>query len=161
MKSTVETIRPHRVHTGGFDYRVQYAARILTRGRMGLCERQFDSCFEQYDGDMVVVALAHRAQRNPRLAAGMDRFLSPSWREKWRTYSNLSLGEIRARAAAAREAGAAHLARLVAPAPCPCCGLAHIASGSAQDMAAQAEVCRQAVAASIAAEQAAAWADPA
>jgi hypothetical protein len=48
-----------------FACRVNHAARVMIEGRR--TNRNFDSCFEMYDGDEVVVALWRRAQKNPRL----------------------------------------------------------------------------------------------
>ena len=56
-----------------FAGRVNYAAQVISRG--GSTSRTFDSCFENYDGDAVAVALARRAEKNPKLAANMPRYL--------------------------------------------------------------------------------------
>jgi hypothetical protein len=47
-----------------FPYRVNYAAQCIMRG---ITSRRRDSCYENDDGDLVVVALVRRAIRNPKL----------------------------------------------------------------------------------------------
>lgn len=53
--------------------RLKYAASVISAGRE--TSRRFDSCFENYDGDAVAVALYRRAQSNPRLASNLYRYL--------------------------------------------------------------------------------------
>ena len=48
-----------------FSGRVNYAAACFVRGTTDT--RHFDTCFEMWDGDAVVVALTRRSWRNPRL----------------------------------------------------------------------------------------------
>jgi pyruvoyl-dependent arginine decarboxylase (PvlArgDC) len=57
-----------------FAGRVNYAAKIISAGKG--TGRAFDNCFENCDGDVVAVALARRAENNPKLAANLYRFLS-------------------------------------------------------------------------------------
>ena len=57
-----------------FAGRVNYAAAVIADRREAT--RNFDNCFENWDGDVVAVALWRRAQRNPRLAENMPRYLS-------------------------------------------------------------------------------------
>ena len=45
-----------------FQYRVNYAAQCIRRG---ITSRRRDACYENNDGDLVVVALMRRARKNP------------------------------------------------------------------------------------------------
>ena len=56
-----------------FAGRVNYAAKVISEGRNST--RTFDSCFENDDGDEVAVALVRRAEKNPKLAANLYRYL--------------------------------------------------------------------------------------
>ena len=56
-----------------FQGRVNYAARVISEGSR--TSRDFDSCLEEGDGDAVAAALVRRADRNPRLAANLWRYL--------------------------------------------------------------------------------------
>ena len=47
-----------------FKYRVAYAAQCFMRGTRS---RNFDNCFEMYDGEAVVVGLMRRAMKNEKL----------------------------------------------------------------------------------------------
>lgn len=53
--------------------RVNYAAKVISEGRP--TSRAFDNCFENYDGDEVAAALVRRAEKNPRLAANLFRYI--------------------------------------------------------------------------------------
>jgi hypothetical protein len=59
-----------------FTARVNLAANYISQGRNS--SRAFDSCFENYDGDAVVVALGRRAQARPdgNLAKNIGKYLS-------------------------------------------------------------------------------------
>jgi hypothetical protein len=59
-----------------FTARVNLAANYISQGRNS--SRAFDSCFENYDGDAVVVALGRRAQARPggNLAKNIGNYLS-------------------------------------------------------------------------------------
>lgn len=59
-----------------FAGRVNLAALYISRGRR--TSRNFDSCFENHDGDAVATALYRRAQANPDgdLARNLWRYLS-------------------------------------------------------------------------------------
>jgi hypothetical protein len=59
-----------------FTDRVNMAANYISQGRNS--SRSFDSCFENYDGDAVVVALFRRAQARPtgNLANNIWNYLS-------------------------------------------------------------------------------------
>lgn len=61
-------------HTDDFAGRVNYAAAVISAGRR--TSRAFDSCFENHDGDEVVAILLRRAEKNPRLAANIWRYLA-------------------------------------------------------------------------------------
>lgn len=56
-----------------FAGRVNYAAAVISEGRP--TSRGFDNCFENHDGDAVAAALVRRAEKNPRLAANLWRYL--------------------------------------------------------------------------------------
>lgn len=58
-----------------FAGRVNYAAACISSGKRHH-GRAFDNCFENYDGDLVVVALVRRAENNPKLAANLFNQLS-------------------------------------------------------------------------------------
>ena len=47
-----------------FQYRVNYAAKCIMNG---ITSRRRDSCYENNDGDLVVVALVRRARKNAKL----------------------------------------------------------------------------------------------
>lgn len=57
-----------------FAGRVNYAAKVISSGRP--TSRAFDNCFENYDGDEVAAALVRRAEKNPRLAANLFRYIN-------------------------------------------------------------------------------------
>lgn len=57
-----------------FSGRVNYAAAVISNNRA--TSRAFDSCFENHDGDEVAAILVRRAEKNPRLAANIWRYLS-------------------------------------------------------------------------------------
>lgn len=57
-----------------FSGRVNYAAAVIADRREPT--RNFDNCFENWDGDVVATALWRRAQKNTRLAENMPRYLS-------------------------------------------------------------------------------------
>jgi hypothetical protein len=54
-----------------FKRRVDFAIRVISDG--STTTRQFDSCFEMYDGDYVVAAIMRRAAHNPRLHEALYR----------------------------------------------------------------------------------------
>lgn len=64
----------HLNRADNFAGRVNYAARVIIEGRTPT--RAFCDCFENDDGDAVAAALVRRAERNPRLAANLWRYLS-------------------------------------------------------------------------------------
>lgn len=57
-----------------FSGRVNYAAAVISNNRA--TSRAFDSCFENHDGDEVATILVRRAEKNPRLAANLWRYLA-------------------------------------------------------------------------------------
>ena len=78
-----------------FQYRVNMAASYISQGRS--TSRSFDGCFENYDGDAVVVALYRRAQNKPdgKLARNIWRYLAKdSVTEMAAKYADLSRVEL-------------------------------------------------------------------
>lgn len=74
--------------------RVRVASRLICRGETN--SRRFDNCFEMYDGDQVVAALARRAESNPldwELRARLPR-LFPKLQETTQKYAGLSDPEL-------------------------------------------------------------------
>lgn len=63
-----------------FAGRVNLAAAYISQGRNVSCNRTFDTCFEMYDGDVVAAAVYRRAEKNPKLAANLPRYLSADLR---------------------------------------------------------------------------------
>lgn len=62
-----------------FSGRVNYAAKCLVKGPgMNGFTRSFDNCFENCDGEVVVAALARRAQTNMKLLAGLRKWFDES-----------------------------------------------------------------------------------
>lgn len=57
-----------------FSERVNYAAKWIVSGRP--TTRSFDSCFENSDGDAVVLALCRRAEKNDRLRQSLPRYIA-------------------------------------------------------------------------------------
>ena len=57
----------------GFSYRVDFAAAVISGGRD--TTRNFDNCFEMWDGDAVAVALYRRSRRNERLKKNIWRYI--------------------------------------------------------------------------------------
>lgn len=57
-----------------FPARVSYAAAVISAGRR--TSRGFDNCFENSDGNAVVAALLRRAEKNPKLAANLPRYIN-------------------------------------------------------------------------------------
>ncbi len=90
-----------------FQARVAYAAVCLVEG---IQSRRFDTCFEMFDGDAVVVALVRRARKNPRLLAAIARGWSElvdgvpaSWHEKATQHSAIPTRELPTLARTLRE----------------------------------------------------------
>lgn len=67
-----------------FASRVNLACSYISAGRR--TSRTFDTCFEMNDGEAVGVAVYRRARRNPKLRAGLFRYLDRSFivGEAWR-----------------------------------------------------------------------------
>lgn len=57
-----------------FAGRVNYAAAVIASGRS--TTRNFDNCFENYDGSEVAVAVYRRSLNNPKIAANLFRYIS-------------------------------------------------------------------------------------
>lgn len=60
--------------------RVNYAARAIVEG---INSRAVDSCFEMFDGDIVVTALVRRAAKNPKLHAAICKQWSGKFPQLW------------------------------------------------------------------------------
>ena len=60
-----------------FEDRVNYAASVISAGKVFTNGRHFDTCFEMNDGDFVAAALIRRTVKNPntKLAQNIFRFL--------------------------------------------------------------------------------------
>lgn len=56
-----------------FAGRVNFAAKVIAECRTAT--RNFDNCFENDDGDAVAAALMCRAERNPKIAENLPRYL--------------------------------------------------------------------------------------
>ena len=93
-----------------FAGRVSYAARVIAEGRP--TTRSFDNCFENSDGDEVAAALVRRAQRNPRLAANLWRYLDRQTAEE--AASRLQGRDLAQSAAESRARSAAEFAAFMA-----------------------------------------------
>lgn len=62
-----------------FQDRVDYVAKALRRGSWG---RQFNSCFESYDGEHVIAVVMRRAENNASLKASiMAAFETRDWKK--------------------------------------------------------------------------------
>lgn len=86
-----------------FAGRVSYAAKVISAGRR-TDGRAFDNCFENRDGDIVAVALMRRAEKNPKLAANIFRFISePITRQNVADYAHVPTRGLPAEAALMRE----------------------------------------------------------
>ncbi len=98
-----------------FKQRVDYAAQcILTQETRS---REFDSCFEMYDGDLVAAAIVRRCGENPDLHAALANWqsggrsseLPADWlaaAEKFKSVRNLANQARRVRQIAEAEAHA-------------------------------------------------------
>lgn len=64
-----------------FSGRVNYAAQCFMRN-IG-STRHFDTCFEMYDGDVVVTALVRRCEKNHRLKAAIASQFSGTFPLSW------------------------------------------------------------------------------
>lgn len=82
-----------------FSARVNYAAACFMRGTSS---RSFDTCFEMWDGDAVVVALVRRASKNEKLYAAIARRWRDGFPAQWTETANQYAG-IRDLSALARE----------------------------------------------------------
>src|SRR5256885_9905448 len=60
-----------------FEDRVNYAASVISKGKLLMNGRHFDTCFEMLDGNFVAAALVRRTLKNPntKLSANLFRFI--------------------------------------------------------------------------------------
>jgi len=75
-----------------FEARVQFAAAGIREGRIGY--RDVDACFEQFDGQKVVMGLMNIARNDPFLRAGLRKLgkdVIEVWRETQRSGGGLPL----------------------------------------------------------------------
>jgi hypothetical protein len=83
---------PSHIHElEGFWDRVNFASAVIARN--GEPTRNFDTCFEMYDGDAVAAAVVRRAKANPDgpLARNLfPRYLGPLAIESYETTKHLS-----------------------------------------------------------------------
>jgi len=88
-----------------FTGRVNYAASCFMRGVRN--SRSFDSCFEMYDGRIVVTALVRRCQKNEKLrnaiAAAHGGTFPPEWCSVAENYQSCSTRKLAALAKHIRE----------------------------------------------------------
>lgn len=63
-----------------FQYRVNYAAQCLMRG---IKSRKRDSCYENWDGDIVVTVLVRRSRNNPKLRDAIAKDWSGTFPQNW------------------------------------------------------------------------------
>ena len=63
-----------------FPFRVNYAAQCIMRG---ITSRRRNSCYENNDGDLVVVALVRRARKNPKLHAAIAKEWGGTFPQHW------------------------------------------------------------------------------
>lgn len=76
-----------------FAGRVNYAATVICRN--GDTTRHFDTCFEMWDGDAVAAALVRRAEKNPKLAKNLFRYVNESSaREAAARYAGRNLSDV-------------------------------------------------------------------
>ena len=61
--------------------RVDHAIQCIMHGRTN--QRDFDACFEMYDGDEVVSAIIRRAEKNPVIMSALERW-SKVQVEEWK-----------------------------------------------------------------------------
>ena len=55
--------------------RINFVCSYISQGRQ--TTRTFDTCFEMGDGDAVYSGVMRRAEKNPKLAANVGRYLRP------------------------------------------------------------------------------------
>lgn len=91
-----------------FAGRVNYAAQCFIRGTSGT--RHFDTCFEMHDGDLVVTALVHRAQKNKKLYDAIAKQWRGTFPQQWldtaAKYSDVPTRKLAEKAAEARREAA-------------------------------------------------------
>jgi tRNA-dihydrouridine synthase len=92
-----------------FQYRVDFAASVISSGER--TTRNFDNCFEMYDGDAVAVAVYRRAMHNPKLRRNIWRYITresvvkKAWASRRKSRADLKTwaAELRAEANRKRE----------------------------------------------------------
>lgn len=72
---------PSMTDFDNFSGRVNYAASCFMRGVRN--SRSFDSCFEMYDGKIVVTALVRRCQKNEKLRNAIASAHGGTFPEEW------------------------------------------------------------------------------
>jgi len=92
---------PSQIHElEGFWDRVNFASAVIARN--GEPTRNFDTCFEMYDGNAVAAAVVRRAKANPDgpLARNLfPRYLGPRAIESYETTKHLSRKQLEQHAA--------------------------------------------------------------
>lgn len=100
-----------------FSARIAYAKRCIL-GDMGAGHygytRAFDNCFEQYDGDYVMIRLWQEAEKDPLLASRLKGFGTDLTRAMYEDVKHLSPRAIGALAKIRREAGEEHCRNMLA-----------------------------------------------
>lgn len=89
---------PSVYDTDAFSTRVSYAKRCILTGHTG--GRSFDTCFEMYDGDFVMIRLWQEAENNPSLADRLKGYGTTNCRELYEKIRHMTPRQI---AALARE----------------------------------------------------------
>lgn len=64
-----------------FSQRVAYAAKVISKGMP--TDRQFDDCFEMWDGSLVVTALVRKAMTDPELFQGIVKQWRGEFPKSW------------------------------------------------------------------------------
>lgn len=91
-----------------FQGRVNLAAQYIAQGKDVSCNRTFDTCFEMNDGEVVAAALYRRAQKNPKLAQNMPRYLGMDIvKENAEQFAHVKTRDLPAQARKVREERAA------------------------------------------------------
>lgn len=96
--------------SGGYQYRVSFAAAYMMRGITS--SRALDNCFEMYDGDLVVTSLVRRAMKNRKLWEAIARqwpgaVFPQSWLDTATKYAHLTTRQLPNAAAEMRAASEA------------------------------------------------------
>lgn len=88
-----------------FQERVNYAAQCFMRGTPST--RHFDTCFEMFDGDLVVTALVRRCEKNEKLKGAIarrwaDRKFPQDWIDTAAKYADVPTRKLADKAAEVR-----------------------------------------------------------